>query len=198
MESFDIPDSEVTDSMTVDQASEALKKLDADSIDNPEHPRFNTRHPQHESFQDYETRLFQAKHPDTPDTEADSRRVLADYQRGIVSDGQKIMDELGKEGFETSTLPDDLHECERDALKAQLMLAKGRFDIAAEHIDQSVAQLQAHSMPANVRTAWDYFKDPTHNDFDGREEAGTMVLKWILEKQRALWGITRKGESDDE
>ena len=55
MKSYDIPSTEY---LTAAEAQQVLNKMRADGLNDPEHPAFNSQHPQSKDFADYSTRLY--------------------------------------------------------------------------------------------------------------------------------------------
>ena len=194
MESFEIPSNEEVGDMEPDAAAQALEKIDAEQMGNDEHPLSNPRHPQHERYLDYHTRLWDAKCRDivVPTVEEGLQEHHDKMMRERISHAKNVMAELGNEGFQVAEIPDDLLEVELEGLKVQLALARHEFSDAAHFLTVSLSHLP--SRPKEIEAAMETFQNAGLDDVDGREDAGNTVLHWVVQQEKRLAGVTRGSE----
>jgi hypothetical protein len=195
----DVPD---TDGIySAEQADKAIRRLEADIQQNPQHPIWHKTSPVQEDWLEYQRRLYQIKHQDDDGLTPLQKEMKAgltqqqDEQYDRVERGEELMGELVDAGFEPADIPEDLSEAELAGLETQLMAARGQWDEVEERARIVLEKIPA--LPASARKLVDDFRRSTDED-EKIELVGKFARACIAQWHKQT-GFSRKpkGDNDD-
>lgn len=188
MAGYEIPPSEQVESLTSEQAEQAINKVQSEYITDNEHPYMNANHPQHESFVNYMNALYGRKSP----TEQASEPVMEVQQEYLednqpqtqaerVGKAQEIMAQLEEHGFERVDVPETIADFEVSGLQQQLFAAQGNWPEVTIRLG---ADLQRLSSPSHIQKIFSAFIEAPDSDAEFKEKVANELITWVHRKYK--------------
>lgn len=203
-EQYEVPD---TDSIySPDEADAALKKFYGQVQSDPNHPYMNNQHPQSKDFRAAVTRLHEIKSPGDPDTNEEGQELVHQFspdkkdamreafdskdekQRALVTEGEKLIEELEELGFEYVEVPDDVPEWKVNVWRMQKECAKENFDELESLISKELRGLKETN---EVTQLFETFSQAKYLEPGVRQKLSEDIIEYIYRANQQKYSKKR-------
>jgi len=165
-------------------AREQIFDINADLVQDPEHPLTNARSPRHKAALEEYSRLHREAAAAAPQNPVPASFNETERQKRRVKEANELMSLLVKDyNYQRAQIRPDISEAELRGLKQHRYVAERQYSRLAGELDVDLKDL-GPSVPRHIRETLDHVRGQDGSSDDFTAESADHIVRWVTREKK--------------